>query len=77
MLYHYRCVDCGKITDKNFPMGSAKDCIECDCGGKMVQDILGKRIQSHLPLDYIATESDYHSVNYGDDSVIEYATNQY
>lgn len=76
MIYHYYCEKCGKKEDKNYPMGSAEDFIECTCGGKMLQDILGKKIQSHLPLDYIATESDYHSVDYGDDSVVEYATNQ-
>lgn len=67
MIYHYYCEKCGKKEDKEFPMGSAVDSIDCECGGKMVQDILGKRIQSHLPLDYIATESEYHSVDYGDD----------
>lgn len=78
MKYHYYCHNCNKKIDLVFPMGEAKDFIQCDqCGGRMMQDILGKRIQSHLPLDYIATESDYHSVDYGDDSVIEYATNQY
>ena len=57
-------------------MGSAVDFIDCECGGKMVQDILGKRIQSHLPLDYIATESDYHSRDYGDDDSMETMLNR-
>lgn len=70
MIYHYYCEKCGKKEDKEFPMGSAVDYTECECGGKMVQDILGKRIQTHLPEDYIAT-SEYHSVDYGDDSDME------
>ena len=65
MTYHYFCNKCGKKEDKEFSMGSAVDSIDCECGGKMTQDLLGKRIQSHLPLDYIATESDFHSVDYG------------
>ena len=76
MIYHYYCKKCGKKEDKEFPMGSALDSIDCKCGGKMVQDILGKRIQSHLPLDYIATESNYHSVNYGDDDSMETMLNR-
>ena len=76
MIYHYYCEKCGKKEDKEFPMGSAVDSIDCECGGKMIQDILGKRIQSHLPLDYIATESDYHSRDYGDDSSMEAMLNR-
>ena len=70
MIYHYKCNDCGKIKDENFPMGSAVKEIICDCGGKAVQDILGKRVQSHLSEDYIAT-SEFHSRDYGDDDTIE------
>lgn len=76
MLYHYKCDKCGKKIDKNYPMGSAVDSIDCECGGKMVQDILGKRIQSHLPLDYRATETEYHSVDYGDDDSMETMLNR-
>ena len=71
MLYHYYCEKCGKKEDKNFPMGNAVDYVECSCGGKMKQDILSKKVQSHLPLDYIATESNYHSVDYGNDADME------
>jgi hypothetical protein len=56
-------------------MGLAPKEVSCDCGEMMEQDLLGKRIQSHLPLDYIATESDYHSVDYGDDDVMERSLN--
>ena len=76
MIYHYYCKKCGKKEDKEFPMGSAVDSIDCECGGKMIQDILGKRIQSHLPLDYIATEAEYHSVDYGDDDSMETMLNR-
>ena len=65
MIYHYKCEKCGKKEDKEFPMGSAVKEIDCECGGKMVQDILAKRVQSHLPLDYRATETEYHSRDYG------------
>lgn len=64
MVYHYICNKCNKKIDKEFPMGSAEKEIDCECGGKMTQDLLGKRIQSHLSEDYIAT-SEYHSVDYG------------
>ena len=64
MIYHYYCEKCGKKEDKEFPMGSAVDSIDCECGGKMIQDILAKRVMSHLPEDYIAT-SEYHSVDFG------------
>lgn len=64
MLYHYFCKSCGKKEDKEFKMGEALEIINCECGGKMYQNILGKRIQSHLPEDYIAT-SEYHSVDFG------------
>lgn len=77
MTYHYYCNKCKEKKDYVFPMGEAEDYIQCDkCGGRMMQDILGKRIQSHLPEDYKSL-SEYHSVDYGDDSVVEYATNQY
>ena len=76
MIYHYYCEKCGKKEDKEFPMGSAVDSVDCECGGKMIQDILGKRIQSHLPLDYIATESNYHSMDYGDDDSMETMLNR-
>ena len=75
MIYHYVCEKCGKKEDKNYPMGSAKDFIECTCGGAMVQDILNKKVQSHLPEDYKAL-SDYHSVNYGNDDVMEEMLNR-
>jgi DNA-directed RNA polymerase subunit RPC12/RpoP len=71
MIYRYMCNKCGKRKEESFKMGDALDYIECDCGGKMKQDILGKKIQTHLPLDYRATETDYHSVNYGDDYSME------
>ena len=61
MIYHYVCKKCGKKEDKNYPMGSAVDSIECSCGGDMAQDILNKKVQSHLPEDYKAL-SDYHSM---------------
>ena len=64
MIYHYKCDKCGKKIDKNYPMGSAVDSIECSCGGIMIQDILNKKVQSHLPEDYKAL-SDYHSQDYG------------
>lgn len=70
MLYHYYCEKCGKKEDKEFPMGNALDYIECDCGGKMKQDILSKKVQSHLSEDYKAL-SDYHSINYGNDEDME------
>ena len=76
MIYHYFCNKCGNKEDKEFPMGSAVDSVDCECGGKMIQDILGKRIQSHLPLDYIATESNYHSMDYGDDDSMETMLNR-
>lgn len=75
MIYHYKCNKCNKKKDFEFPMGNAKDIINCDCGGEMTQDILSKRVQSHLPLDYQAIESDYHSVDYGDDDVVNYKCN--
>jgi len=71
MTYHYICEKCGKKSDRQFPMGEALDSIECDCGGTMKQDILGKRVQNHLPLDYQALESNYHSVDYGNDESME------
>lgn len=71
MIYHYACNVCGNRKDVECPMGLAPKEILCNCGGKMVQDILGKRIQNHLPLDYRATEAEYHSVNYGDDEDME------
>lgn len=71
MIYHYICEKCGKKEDKEFPMGNAVDFIDCKCGGKMTQDLLGKKIQSHLPLDYRATETEYHSVDYGNDEDME------
>ena len=75
MLYHYKCSKCEKITDKNFPMGSAENFIKCECGNNAYQDILAKKVQSHLPEDYIAT-SDYHSTNYGDDYSMEQLLNR-
>ena len=65
MIYHYYCEKCKNKEDKEFSMGNAVNFIECKCGGKMIQDILAKRVQSHLPLDYQALESDYHSVDFG------------
>lgn len=70
MIYHYKCNKCNKKKDFEFPMGNAKNIINCDCGGEMTQDILSKRVQSHLPEDYIAT-SEYHSLNYGSDDDME------
>ena len=64
MIYHYICNKCGKKKDKEFPMGSALESIDCECGNKMIQDVLGKKIQTHLPEDYRAT-SEYHSIDYG------------
>ena len=76
MKYHYYCHKCNKKIDLLFPMGEAKDLIRCDCGGDMTQDILKKKVMSDLPEDYKAL-SEYHSVDYGDDSVVEYATNNH
>lgn len=64
MIYHYYCEKCKNKEDKEFPMGNAVNFIECKCGGKMIQDILAKRVQSHLPEDYKAL-SEYHSVDFG------------
>jgi len=70
MLYHYACSKCGKKRDVEFSMGYAPRSIECDCGERMTQDLLGKKIQNHLSEDYKAI-SDYHSLNYGDDDDME------
>lgn len=70
MKYHYICEKCGLKIDKEYPMGTAVSSIDCNCGGTMIQDILGKKIQSHLPEDYQAC-SEYHSVDYGSDDVVE------
>lgn len=64
MIYHYICNKCGTKKDENFPMGQARQRIMCRCGGNMIQDILAKKIQTHLSEDYIAT-SEYHTVDYG------------
>ena len=56
-------------------MGNAVDFIKCKCGSKAYQNILAKKVQSHLPEDYIAT-SEYHSVNYGDDYTMENLLNR-
>ena len=76
MLYHYVCSKCGKKRDVEFSMGYAPCSIECDCGERMTQDFLGKlkSIQTHLSEDY-RSQSEFHSVDYGDDSVVEYACN--
>lgn len=76
MLYHYACSKCGKKRDVEFSMGYAPRSIECDCGERMTQDFLGKlkSIQTHLSEDY-RSQSEFHSVDYGDDSVVEYACN--
>ena len=71
MIYHYVCEKCDKKEEREFPMGSALDFITCRyCKSKMKQDILAKKIMSHLPEDYIAT-SNYHSMNYGNDDDME------
>ena len=70
MVYHYICNKCGIKADKNFPMGKAVPRIMCKCGGNMIQDILAKKIQTHLSEDFIAT-SEYHTIDYGDDDTME------
>lgn len=75
MKYHYLC-KCGKKKDIECPMGLAPKEVSCDCGEMMEQDLLGKlkSIQTDLPEDYKAL-SEYHSVDYGDDDVIERSLN--
>lgn len=75
MIYHYICEKCGNKIDENFPMGNAVDFIKCKCGSKAYQNILAKKVQSHLPEDYIAT-SEYHSIDYGDDYTMENLLNR-
>lgn len=73
MIYHYICNKCKNMEDFNFPMGSAKSEIKCEkCGGVMVQNFRNKirNIQTQVSEDYKAL-SEYHSVNYGDDDVME------
>lgn len=75
MDYRYIC-ECGKKKNVECPMGLAPKEIPCDCGGIMRQDFLGKlkSIQTDLPEDYKAL-SEFHSVDYGDDDVMERSLN--
>ena len=72
MKYNYICGKCGAKKEVDWPMGSSPKEMTCDCGGIMEQDFLGKlkTIQSDLPEDY-RSQSEYHSVDYGDDDDLE------
>lgn len=76
MKYCYVCDKCRTRKNFDFPMGSAIENMTCSCGGIMAQDFIGKlkSIQIDLPEDYKAL-SEYHSVDYGDDDVMEGALN--
>lgn len=72
MKYQYVCNKCKTKKELEYAMGSAPKEVNCDCGGVMKQDFLGKlkSIQSDLPESYKAL-SEYAPQNYGSDDDME------